>query len=80
LTLPWFLAGTCLLFTIGVFLYVRRLSRKLERLSQSYWELRYEHGQLSARLARLEPQDEIAAGSQQSAARTAFVPLSSLKK
>jgi hypothetical protein len=78
--LQWFLAGSCLLLTIAVLLYVRRLSRKLERLSQSYWELRYEHGQLSARLARLEPQDEITHDPQPSPARTAFVPLSSLKK
>jgi hypothetical protein len=80
LTLQWFLAGSCLLLTAAVLLYVRRLSKKLERLSQSYWELRYEHGQLSARLARLEPQDEVVGDRQQSAARTAFVPLSSLKK
>jgi type II secretory pathway component PulJ len=66
---------------------VRRTAKRLERLTESYWELRYEYGQLRARLARLEPPDvtegvrlkpeatERAPGS----ATQSFVPLSSLK-
>ena len=33
----------------------RRLAKRLERLTESYWELRYEHGQLRARVNRLDP-------------------------
>ena len=34
----------------------RRLAKRLERLTESYWELRYEHGQLRARVNRLDPE------------------------
>jgi hypothetical protein len=59
----------------------RRLARRLERLTESYWELRYEHGQLRARVNRLDPEQApqpTEAGPQ--AGTTVFVPLSSLKR
>lgn len=55
---------------------LRRLSRRLEQLSDSYWELRYEHGQLRARLSRLEGGAE----AQTEPLPPSFVPLSSLKR
>jgi hypothetical protein len=64
----------------------RRASKRLERLTESYWELRYEHGQLRSRVARLEPVSEAEApdGERRPAERgqgaTHFVPLSSLKR
>ena len=61
--------------------WARRLGARLERLSQSYWELRYEHGQLSAKLAALEPPPASAEPDDRRApAQTVFVPLSSLRK
>jgi hypothetical protein len=63
----------------------RRAAARLERLSESYWELRYEYGQLASRVSRLEAPDA-AAGSGPVAAEpvprqgTTFVPLSSLKR
>ena len=63
----------------------RAAGRRLERLSESYWELRYESGQLKARVTRLE----VEAGLREPApdpeapqptAATTFIPLSSLKK
>jgi hypothetical protein len=87
LTLQWFLVGACAFVAVAAVLWARRTSTRLERLTQSYWELRYEHGQLNARLARLEPSNETDAGSEgqrptgpQPPASTAFVPLSSLRK
>jgi hypothetical protein len=62
------------------------VSKRLERLSESYWELRYEHGQLRSRIARLEPAPgEHVPGEHEQQPRaqsgaTAFVPLSSLKR
>ena len=35
------------------FVRLRRISKRLERLSESYWELRYEYGQVNAKLDRL---------------------------
>ena len=59
----------------------RRVSKRLERLTESYWELRYEHGQLRARVNRLDPEQPGTATEPASqAGATAFVPLSSLKQ
>jgi hypothetical protein len=55
LTFLWLLSGAAFLVALGAFARVRRVSKRLERLSESYWELRYEHGQLRSRIARLEP-------------------------
>jgi hypothetical protein len=54
-------------------------------LSESYWELRYESGQLKARVMRLEVETGLREPSPdpeaaQPAVATTFVPLSSLKK
>jgi hypothetical protein len=84
LTLEWFLVGGGLLAAIVAISWARRVATRVERLSQSYWELRYELGQLSARVGRLEPLDDASepASAAELAVRpkTAFVPLSSLRK
>ena len=81
MTVQWLLTGAALLVAAAAFARARRLTRRLERLTESYWELRYEHGQLRARLNRLDP-DPSAPGAEPTAAPgvTAFVPLSSLKR
>ena len=62
-------------------LKARKLAKRLERLTESYWELRYEHGQLRARVNRLDPDASPAAAEPaQRPGVTAFVPLSSLKR
>ncbi len=59
----------------------RAVSRRLERLTESYWELRYEYGQLRARIARIEgANDPEPAQPVTSAPTTSFVPLTSLKR
>ena len=67
------------LAAVAAFLRARRLARRVERLAESYWELRYEQSQMGARIARLEGapahQEPAAPGG-----AAAFVPLSSLKK
>ena len=83
LTLYWLLTGVSLLLATAALLQVRRVSKRLERLTESYWQLRYEHGQLRARVTRLEPADIAAQGPahpEQPEGATAFVPLSSLKR
>jgi len=73
--------GAAVLVALAALARARQVSRRLDRLTESYWELRYEYGQLRARVGRLEGQPEAEAGSQApEAATTAFVPLSSLKK
>ena len=81
MTFQWLLTGAAVLIAAAAFAKARRLARRLERLTESYWELRYEHGQLRARLNRLDP-DPSAAAPEPAATPgvTAFVPLSSLKR
>ena len=81
MTLLGLVAGAALLVALAAVAKARRLAARLERLTESYWELRYEHGQLRARVNRLDP-DQAAVASEASApaAATHFVPLSSLKR
>jgi hypothetical protein len=79
LPLLWLLTGVALVLAAVAFLVARRQSKRLERLTESYWELRYEHGQLRARVNRLDPeQQQIADAPDPPAAN--FIPLSSLKR
>ena len=81
MTLLGLVAGAALLVALAALAKARRVAARLERLTESYWELRYEHGQLRARVNRLDP-DQAAVASEASApaAATHFVPLSSLKR
>ncbi len=84
MALLWTLTGAAFLGLVLVYLRTRQLSRRLDRLAESYWDLRYEYGQLRARVTRLEP-EELAdgapptPGAPRAGGTTAFVPLSSLK-
>ena len=77
----WLLSGLALVVAVTAIVRARRLTKRLERLTESYWELRYEHGQLRARVNRLDSeQPSQAAESGPQTGTTAFVPLSSLKR
>jgi hypothetical protein len=81
LTFLWLLTAGAALVAVVALAKARRLARRLERLTESYWELRYEHGQLRARVNRLDP--EPPGGVQEPGPPpgvSAFVPLSSLKR
>jgi hypothetical protein len=80
LTFHWLLTGAALVLACAALLAVRRQGRRLERLTESYWELRYEHGQLRARVSRIDPEPQGAAGSPAEPPATNFIPLSSLKR
>jgi hypothetical protein len=81
LTLLGLLSGAAVLVALAAFMKARRLAKRLERLTESYWELRYEHGQLRARVNRLDPDQPVAASEPApQASPTHFVPLSSLKR
>ena len=80
MTLHWLLTVAALLVALTAWAKARRLAKRLERLTESYWELRYEHGQLRARVNRLDPENPPAAEPAMPVGTTAFVPLSSLKR
>ena len=85
MALLWLLTIAALFTGVAGWTKARRLARRLERLTESYWELRYEHGQLQSRLKRLGLDEPGATGSVagepvEPRGTTAFVPLSSLKR
>jgi hypothetical protein len=72
--------GAAVLVAIAAFERSRRLSQRLKRLTESYWNLRYELGQLQARVNRLEPQPVDDSPARERTDSVAFIPLSSLKR
>jgi hypothetical protein len=81
LTIAWFISCAALLAALAAQIKARRIARRLERLTESYWELRYEHGQLRTRVNQLSPENP--GTTPEAAARRpadAFIPLSSLKR
>ncbi len=73
------------LLAVVALLRAHLVAKRLHRLSEFYWELRYESGQLKGRVTRLE----VAAGlrdaepepaAPQAESPATFIPLSSLKK
>ena len=82
-TFHWLLTVAAVLAAAVAWLKARRLAKRLERLTESYWELRYEHGQLQSRVNRLAPDEPASApvaGPSLREGTVAFVPLSSLKR
>ena len=58
----------------------RRAARKLEALTQSYWELRYDYTRLRSQVQRLDPEVSEAPAPPEPPSAVTFVPLSSMKK
>jgi hypothetical protein len=86
-TLTLTVAGVAILLAGFAVFRTRSAARRAERLAESYWELRYEIGQLKVRINRLESaaglgaaEPEATAAAPQALPATSFVPLSSLKK
>ena len=80
LTLHWLLTGTALVVAVVALAKARRATKRLERLTETYWELRYDHGQLRARVAKLDPEAPAELEPAHKAGGSNFVPLSSLKR
>jgi hypothetical protein len=70
------------LLALAALAWLRRISRRLETLTQSYWELRYDYTRLRSQLSRLDPEQ---AGSPEpeppvATPSVSFVPLSTIRK
>jgi hypothetical protein len=74
----WFVAATGWLLAFAALVTARRLSRRLGQLSEQYWELKYEHGELKSRVKALAPTPEEIAAATPPVQQT-FVPLTSVK-
>ena len=76
----WGIAGIALLVAVVAFALTRRLARKLDALTQSYWELRYDYTRIRSQLSRLDPAEQDAQEPPAAPSAVTFVPLSSMKK
>ena len=83
MTLLWFVTGASLVLALAAWLRARRTARRLEQLSQMYWELKYQHGELRIQLQRLAgppPSGPPAEAPAAPSRADAFIPITSLKR
>ena len=83
MTLLWLIAGASLIVALVAWNQARRTARRLAQLTEMYWELKYQHGELRARMQRLSgeaspPSPEPPGPPGQPG--DSFVPLTSLKR
>jgi hypothetical protein len=68
----WIVAALALALAIAALLYAQGVARKLAHVTEMYWQLKFDHGELKA---KLDPQAPVQPAPQQT-----FVPLSSIKR
>jgi len=79
--LLWVTAAVAAAVAVASWMRASRLARKLDALTQSYWELRYDFTRLRSQVARLDP--ETAESDVPPAAQPAgvsYISLASMKK
>jgi hypothetical protein len=75
----WGVAVTGWVLALAALAAARRLSRRVAQLTEQYWDLKYQHGELKERVKAIAPTpDELAAA--QPPVQQTFVPLSSVKR
>jgi hypothetical protein len=81
MTLLGFITGAALVAALVAWRQSRRTARRLEQLSQMYWELKFQHGELLVRVRRLSGESAAPEpAAMPSPQAEAFVPLTSLKR
>jgi hypothetical protein len=75
----WLLTAISWLIAVAALATARRVSRRLAQLSEQYWELKYQHGELKARVKALAPTPEEVEASRPPVQQS-FVPLTSIKR
>jgi len=72
MTALWIVAGSALVVALAALAQARRTARQLAQVTEMYWQLKFDHGELKA---RVDPPSPAAPPP-----RETFVPLSSIKK
>jgi hypothetical protein len=75
----WVIAASGWLIALAALSVARRVSRRLAQLTEQYWELKYEHGELKTRVRAIAPTPEEVEAARPAPQQT-FVPLSSIKR
>ena len=80
MTLPWFIAGASLVVALVAWRQARQTAKRLAQLSEMYWELKYQQGELRVRMQRMEGEAPAPAPQAAGQPGESFVPLTSLKR
>jgi len=84
MTALWVVTGAALVLAVSGWLTARRAARRLAQLSEMYWELRYQHGELRNQVQRLPGAEAAAVPAPDPPAPArppdGFVPLKSLRR
>ena len=80
MTFFWIVTGASLVVALIALAKARRTARRLEQLTQNYWELKYQNGELRVQLQRLTGEPPAPQPTTTAPARDSFVPLASLKR
>lgn len=73
----WLVAGLSAVLAVAAWMTAARAARQARDLTAMYWQLKFDHGELKARLDRAVPDP---AAPPRLPANTQFVPLASVKK
>jgi hypothetical protein len=89
MTVLWVVTGAALVMAVVAWLTARRATRRLSQLSEMYWELKYQHGELKNAVyggaAQRMPDDGPSDSTNSVAPRPGqppdgFIPLKSLRR
>ncbi len=80
MTFLWIVTGAALVASLVAWRQARATARRLEQLTQMYWELKYQHGELRVKVQRLSGEQPPASQAPEAGPPPGFVPLSSLKR
>jgi hypothetical protein len=81
MTFLWFVTAASLAVALVALVQARRIARRLEQLTQNYWELKYQNGELRVQLQQLTGESAPSQPATPAAqGRDSFVPLASLKR
>ena len=80
MTVLWVVTGVALALAAAALIVARRAHARATRLSDMYWELKYQHLELRKQLERSSGGDPLPAVSPAPPAGESFVPLASLRR
>lgn len=68
----WIVSIAALIVALAAWVHARRTARQLAQVTEMYWQLKFDHGELKAKVDPTQPAAP--------APKQTFVPLSSMKK
>jgi hypothetical protein len=81
MTFQWFVTACALVAALLAWNQARRATRRLEQLSQMYWELKFQHGEMRVQVERLTGGGpRMPAVPEVTPPGESFIPLTSLKR